>query len=73
MIMGWVRVRVMVKVFQREVVCFRGFLKFLFSCNGFYCVLQLSRRFEYLPLWIWLWLGLGIGLGLVYSMGSSMF
>ena len=50
MIMGWVRVRVMVKVFQREVVCFRGFLKFLFSCNGFYCVLQLSRRFEYLPL-----------------------
>ena len=52
-----VRVRVRVKVFQRELLCFRGFLKFLFSCNGFYC--GGSRRFQYLPLCLGLELGLG--------------
>ena len=28
-------VRVRVRVFRRELVCFKGFLRFLFSCKGF--------------------------------------
>ena len=41
MVMVRVRVKVKVKVsvFQRNLVCSRGILKFLFSCKGFYCVL----------------------------------
>ena len=60
-----VRVRVNFKltIFQRNLVCSRGFLKFLFSCKGFYCVLQCSRRFQNLPLWFWIGLGIELGLG----------
>ena len=53
--MVMVRARVRVRVFQRELVSFRLFLKFLFSCKGFKGVLQLCSSFQYLPLW----LGLG--------------
>ena len=45
-----VGVKVRITVFQRNAVCSRWFLKFLFSSKGFYCVLQRSRRFQYLPL-----------------------
>ena len=52
-------VRVKVRLLKRDLMCSIEFLKFLFSCKGFYCVLQRFRRFQYLPLWLWLWLGLG--------------
>ena len=52
-----VGVKVRVTLFQRNLVCSRGVLKFLFTCKGFYGVLQRSRRFQYLPLWLRLGLG----------------
>ena len=62
--MVMIMVRVRVRVFQDDVVCSRGFLKFLFGCKLFYCVLQCSRGFQYLPLGLWYLLGLGLGLEL---------
>ena len=57
--MVMVRVRVRVRVFQRDLVCSRGFLKFLFSCERLLGVLQFSSRFQYFLLCLWLGLGLG--------------
>ena len=48
-------VRVRVRLFQWDLICSRGFLRFSLSCKGFYCVLQRFRRFQYLSIW----LGLG--------------
>ena len=47
-----VGVKVRVTLFQRNLVCSRGVLKFLFRCKGFYGVLQRSRRFQYLLIWL---------------------
>ena len=43
---------VRVRVFQRDLVCSRGFLKFLCSCKGFWGVLQRFRWFQYLLIWL---------------------
>ena len=61
-------VRVKVRLLNRDLVCSRGFLKFLFSCKWFYCVLECSRRFQYLPLRLWL----GLGLDLLCSRGLRL-
>ena len=39
-------------MFQIDVVCSRGFLKFLFSCKGLSGGLQCFRGFQYLHLWL---------------------